>query len=231
MTEFASSTITDGIAVITLDDGKANALSFDMMATLNAALAEAEANADVIILTSGRGAMCAGFDLKVMRNEPDKVADMVGQGGRLMLRIFSSKKPIIIASPGHGIAGGCLLMLTGDYRIGVEGESRYGLNESAIGMVLPPYGIDLARFKINNQHLDRCFVGAELVDSATAQEFGILDEVVTPDTLMVRAMEKAQEFQKLDGKAYTGNKKLVRGAIAEKIMADLEAGTGLSVGT
>ena len=88
-------------------------------------------------------------------------------------------------------------------------------------MVLPPYGIDLARFKINNQHLDRCFVGAELVDSATAQEFGILDEVVTSDVLMERAMEKAQEFQKLYGKAYAGNKKMVRGAIAKKIMADL----------
>ncbi|NCF79023.1 MAG: crotonase/enoyl-CoA hydratase family protein [Alphaproteobacteria bacterium] len=231
MTEFASSTITDGIAVITLDDGKVNALSFDMMATLNAALAEAEANADVIILTSGRAAMCAGFDLKVMRNEPDKVADMVGHGGRLMLRIFSSKTPIIIASPGHGIAGGCLLMLTGDYRIGVEGESRYGLNESAIGMVLPPYGIDWARFKINNQHLDRCFVGAELVDSATAQKFGILDEVVTQDTLMVRAMEKAQEFQQLDGKAFAGNKRLVRGALTAKMKADLDAGTGLAVGS
>ena len=67
MTEFASCTITDGIAVITLDDGKANALSFDMMATLNAALDEAEANADVIILTSRRAAMCAGLSRSASR--------------------------------------------------------------------------------------------------------------------------------------------------------------------
>ena len=53
------------------------------------------------------------------------------------MRIFSSKKPIAIASPGHGIAAGGLLMLAADYRIGVDGDSRYGLNESAIGMVLP----------------------------------------------------------------------------------------------
>lgn len=230
MTDFAICDITDGIATITLDDGKANALSFDMMSALNAAMDQAEANADVIILTSGRGAMCAGFDLKVMRNEPDKVADMVGQGGSLMVRIFSSEKPVIIASPGHGIAGGCLLMLTGDYRIGVEGESRYGLNESAIGMVLPPFGIDLARFRINNQHLDRCFVGAELVDTTTALQFGILDEVVALDALMARAIEKAQEFQNLDGKSYAGNKKLVRGAVTEKMLADLKSGKGLKVG-
>lgn len=230
MTDFATCTIADGIATITLDDGKANAFGFDMMAALNAAMDEAEEKADVIILTSGGAAMCAGFDLKVMRNEPDRVADMVGQGGRLTVRIFSSKKPVIIASPGHAIAAGCLLMLTGDYRIGVEGESRYGLNESAIGMVLPPFGMDMARFKISNQHLDRCFVGAELVSSATAREFGILDEVVAPDQLMARAIEKAQELQKLDGKAYAGNKKLTRGALSEKMNADLDAGTGLSVG-
>lgn len=228
MTDYASCSIADGIATITLDDDKMNALSFNMMAALNTALDEAEANADVIIMTSGRPAMSAGFDLKVMQNEPEKVPDMVGQGGRLLVRIFSSKKPVIIASPGHGIAAGCLFMLSGDYRIGVEGGSRYGLNESAIGMVLPPFGLELAKFKVNNQHLDRCFVGAELVDPATGQEFGILDEVVAPDALMTRALEKAQEMQKLDAKAFAGNKKLVRGPLTEKMTADLDAGTGLS---
>ena len=73
-----------------------------------------------------------------MQNDANKVPEMVGNGGRLLVRIFSSKKPVIIASPGHGIAAGGLLMLAADYRIGVDSESRYGLNESAIGMVLPP---------------------------------------------------------------------------------------------
>ena len=92
--------------------------------------------------------MTAGFDLKVMRNEPDRVMDLVTQGGQLLVRIFASPKPVLLASTGHGIAAGALLMLTGDYRISMAGDFKYGLNESAIGMVLPPYGIDLARFKL-----------------------------------------------------------------------------------
>ena len=229
MTDFASCTIEDGIAVITLNDGKANAFGFDMMAAVNAAMDEAETKADVIVLTGRDGVMCAGFDLKVMQNDPSKVPDMVGQGGQLLVRIFSSKKPIIIASPGHGIAAGGLLMLAADYRIGVDGDSRYGLNESAIGMVLPPFGLDLAVFKINNKYLDSCFVGAQLIDPQTAVKASFLDEVVAADKLMTRAMEKARDMQKLDGKAYAGNKKLVRGPLTQKMLAELEAGKGLSV--
>ncbi|MGB1897099.1 MAG: enoyl-CoA hydratase-related protein, partial [Parvibaculales bacterium] len=131
MTDFASCSISNGIATITLDDGKANAFSFDMMVAINNAMDEAEAGADVIIITGRDGVMCAGFDLKVMQNDADKVPEMVGNGGKLLVRIFSSKKPVIIASPGHGIAAGGLLMLAADYRIGVDSESRYGLNESA----------------------------------------------------------------------------------------------------
>jgi len=230
MTEFASCSISEGIATITLDDGKANAFSFDMMAAINQAMDEAEAGADVIIITGRDGVMCAGFDLKVMQNNADKVPEMVGNGGKLLVRIFSSKKPVIIASTGHGIAAGGLLMLAADYRIGVDAESRYGLNESAIGMVLPPFGYDLAAFKINNKYLDRCFAGAELIDPQTAIEASFLDEVVASDDLMKHALEKAAEMQKLDGKAFAGNKKLVRGALTAKMTADLESGKGLQVG-
>lgn len=230
MTDFASCSISDGIATITLDDGKANAFSFDMMVAINNAMDEAEAGADVIIITGREGVMCAGFDLKVMQNDADKVPEMVGNGGKLLVRIFSCKKPVIIASTGHGIAAGGLLMLSADYRIGVDSESRYGLNESAIGMVLPPFGHDLAVFKINNKYLDRCFAGAELIDPETAVEASFLDEVVASDKLMHRALEKAAEMQKLDGRAFAGNKKLVRGAITEKMTTDLESGRGLQVG-
>ena len=94
MTNFASCSISDGIAIITLDDGKANAFSFDMMVAINDAMDEAEASADVIIITGRDGVMCAGFDLKVMQNDANKVPEMVGNGGRLLVRIFSSKKPV-----------------------------------------------------------------------------------------------------------------------------------------
>ena len=87
----------------------------------------------------------------------------------------------------------------------------------------------MAVYKINNKHLDRCFAGAELIDQQTAIDASFLDEVVAADNLMNRALEKAAEMQKLDGRAYAGNKKLVRGALTEKMTTDLDSGKGLQV--
>ena len=229
MSEFAKIEIESGIATITLDDGKANALGFTMIEHINKALDTAEADADVIVLTGLPGVMTAGFDLKVMRNEPDRVMDLVTQGGDMLVRIFGSDKPVIVASPGHGIAAGALLMLSGDYRIGVAGDFKYGLNESAIGMVLPQYGMDLARFKLNQKYLDIAVVGADLFGPKPASEIGFLDEVAAPDDFSARVREKAEYFKTLDGKAYAGNKREIRQSLVKKMTAELHANNDRAV--
>ena len=223
MSEFTKIEIEDGIGTITLDDGKANALGFTMIEHINNALDQAEATADVIVMTGRNGVMTAGFDLKVMRNEPDRVMDLVTQGGQLLVRMFSSRKPVLLASTGHGIAAGALLMLTGDYRISIAGDFKYGLNESAIGMVLPPFGIDLARFKLDQKYLDMAAVGADLFDPEMARVIGYTDEVVEADKFTARVLEKAEYFKTLDARAYAGNKRLIRKSLADKMMADLSA--------
>ena len=226
MSEFTKVEIEDGIATITLDDGKANALGFTMIEHINTALDEAEAAADVIVLTGREGVMTAGFDLKVMRNEPDRVMDLVTQGGQMLVRIFASPKPVLLASTGHGIAAGALLMLSGDYRISMAGDFKYGLNESAIGMVLPPYGMDLARFKLNQKFLDMAVVGADLYGPEMASQIGYTDEVAAADKFAARVREKAEYFKTLDAKAYAGNKRHIRQAMADKMAADLKASSG-----
>ena len=229
MSELAKVEIEDDIATITLDDGKANALGFTMIEHINKALDEAEGCADVIVMRGREGVMTAGFDLKVMRNEPDRVMDLVTQGGQMLVRIFASPKPVLLASTGHGIAAGALLMLSGDYRISVAGDFKYGLNESAIGMVLPPFGIDLARFKLDQKYLDMAAVGADLYDPEMARDIGYTDEVVEADKFAARVHEKADYFKTLDAKAYAGNKSLIRKALADKMTADLKASDDRSV--
>ena len=223
MTSLATCNIADGIATLTLDDGKANALSFDMLAAFENALDEAE-KADVIVLTGREKVTCAGFDLKVMQNDPDRAPEMVTRGGKLLVRLFGCPKPVVIASAGHGIAAGALLMLTADIRIGAAGEARYGLNESAIGMVLPRYGIDLAKFKIAPHRLDHVVSAAKLYAPEEAAEVGFLDQVVAADALMETALATAKTLQELDGKAFAGNKKRIRGDWVTKMTKDLEGG-------
>ena len=229
MTNPATIDIQDGVATITLDDGKANAFGFAMLDALDACLTEAIEGSEVIVLTGRPGIMCAGFDLKVMREAPDQAGDMVRKGGEFLLRLFSAPQPVLIASTGHGIAAGGLLMLAADYRIGVAGATRYGLNESAIGMVLPPYGMSLARFKLDNRALDKAVVGAELFLPEQANDVGYLDEVVAEADFAARVAEKVAYFKELDSAAYAGNKKYIRGALIKEIRADLDAGLGMNV--
>ena len=65
------------VAILTMDDGKANAVSHEMLDALNAAFDEAEQNSGAIVLTGRPGKFCSGFDLKVMLGDDlDAVAKL-----------------------------------------------------------------------------------------------------------------------------------------------------------
>lgn len=213
--------IQNDIAHIAMDDGKANALSFERIAEFNAALDKAEADAKSILISGRPGKFCAGFDLSVMLKDPVRAADLVTQGGALMLRLFANPLPTTVACTGHALAAGAIMLLSTDTRIGVAGEFKLGLNEAAIGMVLPPYGIELAAARITPRHLTAATMQGKIHDPEEAASAGFLDHVVDGDALMAKSLATAEAFAAIPGDAYYGNKKLVRKATISAIKASL----------
>lgn len=213
--------IQGDIASIHLDDGKANALSFDMLSAINDALDKAEADAKAILFSGRAGRFCAGFDLAVMRNEPDRAADLVNRGGHLMLRLFANPLPTVIACTGHALAAGGLMLLSADTRIGMKGDFKIGLNETAIGMVLPPYGIDLPKARLTQAHFTPAVIQAKAYAPEDAVEAGFLDMAVAGDALLTTAQTIAEQLASLPGSAYYGNKMLIRKAAIDSIRATL----------
>ncbi|MEM9667780.1 MAG: crotonase/enoyl-CoA hydratase family protein [Pseudomonadota bacterium] len=203
-------TIENDIAHIHLDDGKANALGFAMIDALNAALDDAEANAKVVLFSGREGRYCAGFDLSVMREDPSKAPKLVNAGGHLLLRIFEGKLPSVIACTGHALAAGSLFLLAADTRIGVQGDFKIGLNETAIGMVLPTFGIELPRARLAQDHLTAATIQGHMYDPDHAVKAGFLDQAVPPGELMSVARSAAEALAQLPQSAYHGNKKLIR---------------------
>ena len=135
----------DDIAIITMDDGKANAMNPEMISAVNEALDKAERDAKSIVLAGRPGVFCGGFDLKVMRSGDADRRRMQSLGGaRLLMRLYGFPKPLVVANSGHCIALGGFFLLAADYRIGVLGEFRIGFNEVAIGVGLPPFALMLA---------------------------------------------------------------------------------------
>lgn len=208
----------DKYTLIQMDDGKANALGFEMLAQLDSALDQAEEAGKVAIICGRPGKFSAGFDLGVMGEGGDGMLKLLRSGSTISRRLLAFPAPVILAVSGHAIAMGALLTLSADYRIGVHGTYKIGLNEVAIGMTLPYFGIELARERLATTHFASAVTMAKLYDSVGAVEAGFLDEVVSEEDLVERAIAKAEQLAVLDMEAHKNTKARTR----ETFMATLD---------
>ena len=195
---------------ITMDDGKANAMSFAMFEGLNAALDQAVEENKVVVLLGRPGRFSAGFDLTVMAKTDDDTIRLLRNGADLARRVMDFETPVILGVSGHALAMGALLCLAADYRIGSHGEYKLGLNEVAIGMTLPWFGIELARHRLAKAHINPAVGLAKLYNPAGAVEAGFLDEAVAEDAFETRLQEMAASVAVLDMRSHRNSKRRVR---------------------
>lgn len=211
------------VAVVKMDDGKANALSVEMIDALLAALAKAESEASAVVLTGRDGKFCAGFDLRVMMSGPEHAIALLKAGAELLLRLFELPLPLVIAATGHALAGGALVVLTGDVRFAADGAYKHGLNEVAIGLPVPLLAMELARARLNPTELTRATLLAQIYTPADAVRAGYLDQVVPADALAATALAEAKRLGALSRAAYAGTKQRLRSATVELIRGSFEA--------
>lgn len=185
MSERVKYELRDGIARITLDDGKVNVMSSAMLDDIGAAFDRAEREAEIVVLRSARpGIFSAGFDLKVFASgDAAKSLEMVQAGAELALRLMAFPHPTIGVIEGHAYPMGTFLLLACDVRLGAEGPYRVGLNEVAIGIAPPSFAIELARSRVHPAWLSRTAVLGEMYEPADALTAGLLDRVVAPEAL------------------------------------------------
>ena len=217
MSDLVSYSLEEGIATLTLNNGKVNAISPDLIVAFNAALDQAEQDRAVVILTGQPGVLSAGYDLKVMTSSPQAAIELVAQGSTLARRMLAHPFPIIAACSGHAVAKGAFLLLSSDYRIGVEGPFSIGLNEVQIGMTMHHAGIELARDRLRKSAFQRAVINAEMFDPAGAVAAGFLDKLVSVEELAEAAKAIAQQLKKLNMRAHRDTKLKVRKALLEAL--------------
>ena len=211
--------VENNVHVITLNNGKVNAISQQIISELHQALDKAEQEKAVVILTGQTGIFSGGFDLKTMKESPEAAVALVTDGSKLGRRMLAFPTPIIGVCTGHAIAKGAFLLLCCDYRIGCAGNFKIGLNEVAIGMTMHNAGIEMARNRIPRNYLTRSIINAELYPPETAVLAGFLDHVVEEDQLMDTAQAVAKQMQSLNMTAHHGTKLRER----QSILASLDA--------
>lgn len=223
MSELVSYQLEDGIATLTLDNGKVNAVSPDLIAAFNKALDQAEKDRAVVIVTSARpGILSGGYDLKIMTSSPQAATDLVAAGSTLARRMLSHPFPIITACPGHAVAKGAFILLSSDYRIGTEGPFSIGLNEVQIGMTMHHVGIELARDRLRKSAFHRSVINGEMFDPQGAVDAGFLDSIVPAEQLLPAARSAAEQLKKINMKAHSATKLKVRKDLLETLDRAIE---------
>ena len=223
MSDLVGYELDNGIATVTLNNGKVNAISPDVIAELNESLDRSETDEAIMILTGRPGILSGGYDLKVMTSGPENAIALVAAGSTLARRMLAHPFPIIVACPGHAVAKGAFILLSADYRIGVDGPFRIGLNEVEIGMTMHHVGIELARDRLRKSFLNRSVINAEMFDPQQAMAAGFLDAVVAPDELMPAARAVAEDMKRLNMTAHAKTKVKMRAGLLQTLDDAIEA--------
>jgi enoyl-CoA hydratase len=200
-----------GYLVATIDDGKANALTFELVDEIRATIAQASERSQPLVLHGRDGCFSAGFDLKVMNSGDQELASSLFSAGAVLYReLIEAPIPVVASCTGHALAGGALLLLSADYRIGRSGSYRIGFNEVPIGMALPSFAIAIAAHRLEPRFLTSVLAFGDVVSPDRAVEIGLLDEVT--DDPLPQACSLAERLAGLPARAFgTTKRRLWRG--------------------
>ena len=213
--------------VLHLDDGKANALTFDLIAAIKAAVLEAQADPAIgaVVIHGREGRFSGGFDLGVMYGgDVAEIVELVADGGDLVHTLLGCGVPVVAACTGSAVAAGALTLLGCDVRIGADVPAKIGLNEVAIKMVLPDWALTIAVDRLSKRHVHRATANARLTAPREAVDAGFLDEVVPAERVLDRAVEVATELaDSLDPASYARTVAKVRGAVLDLMAAQIAA--------
>lgn len=211
----------DGLVILTLDDGKLNALDAEVFRELSQAVSDAK-GAPGIVIAGREGVFTAGLNTKTLAGISDEdLRELLDVFGRTVMQLWCVPRPVVAACTGHAIAAGTMLAMAADHAVAASGDFRWGLTETRIGFPLPRFAISLARANLRADRLDDLLLPGAIVDPEEAVAVGFADELAEPGQVIHRAREHARELAELPGAAYATTKKRLRGDIAHGVLSQL----------
>jgi methylglutaconyl-CoA hydratase len=211
--------IDAGLATVTLNrPDKRNAISYELIEDLLAALDEvAKSPALVLILTGAGKAFCSGMDLDNLKALTGRSPEHSLKDSETMARLFRSLydffKPTIAAVNGPAIAGGCGLATLCDFTLAVP-DAKFGYTEVRIGFVPAIVSTFLLR-QIGEKHARDLLLTGRIVSADEAYRIGLINEIVAPDKLLDRARELATQLMENSPASLTCTKRLLSGHAQE----------------
>jgi methylglutaconyl-CoA hydratase len=202
-----------GVATITLNrPDKRNAISYELIDDLLAALNEvAGSSALVLILTGAGKAFCSGMDLDNLKALAGRSSEQSLKDSEIMARLFRSlydfPKPTIAAVNGAAIAGGCGLATLCDFTLAVS-EAKFGYTEVRIGFLPAIVSTFLLR-QVGEKHARDLLLTGRIIGADEAYRIGLINEIVSAEQLIGRARELASQLMENSPASLVRTKRLL----------------------
>ena len=209
----------DGIAVLRIEHGKANALDTELCNAIPEAF-DAARDARAVVLTGTGRFFSAGVDLyRVLEGGKGYLEAFLPAMCRAFECMFVHPAPVIAAANGHAIAGGCLLVAAADQRLMRSDAGRIGIPELQVGVPFPPIALEIMRFATPPQHFQSIVYRAETHEPPDALALGLLDEVVDPGSLLDQALARAERLASVRAETFSITKREIRRPAMDRVRA------------
>lgn len=207
------------VAILRMEHGKAQALDTELLTALDGALRDLEEERpDAVVLTGTGAIFSAGVDLfRILDGGADYLDSFLPALGRGVRRLFAFPRPVVAAVNGHAIAGGCILACAGDLKVMAEGDGRIGVPELRVGVPFPVAPLEVLRFAVPPQHLQKLAYVGRTYGARDALGWGLVDELVPPERLLERAVEAAGELAAIPAASFELTKAHLRRPTLERM--------------
>lgn len=216
--------LVDEVVVVYMNSNKMNLINNLFLHDLNDAfdIIESEHKDSAVVLTSSSDVFSAGLDITqsyplFKEGDLSKIKTWYEHFKNSLIRVFSFERPLVAAINGHAIAGGLVLALCCDYRIGPNSKSRFGLNEVTIGFPLPSAISEILSYALAPKILERVLFNGLLYEANDAHKLGLFHQQSDKEELLNVAIEYAKQYNKSQIAAYGFSKKAIRAQVLNRI--------------
>ena len=223
--------ITDNIATITLNrPDDANALNLDMAEELLTASIACSTDPDVraVVLTAKGKLFCGGGDLQAFKDAGDQKEALLLRMATILhaavIRFSNMDAPLIIGVNGTAGGGGFSLLLAGDFVL-ASAKAKFISAYTASGLTPDGSSTFFLAKHIGLLRAKELIFTNRLLSAEEACDWGLINRVVEPDTLMDEAMAMAKKFASGPTKAFGRAKRLMQTAFSDQMEAQLEKET------
>jgi enoyl-CoA hydratase/carnithine racemase len=202
----------DKVREIRLTRPPVNALNLELVKLLTQSLREAETECGAVVLSGRDGVFSAGLDVvELLRCDYDGMTDFWNAFFELLELVACSQIPVAAAITGHSPAGGAIICLMCDYRVMSRGGYKIGLNETRVGLIIPPVLQNSMARLVGPRMAEQMIVAGTMIDPSNAFKTGLVDALETGyEATIQHAIGWCEDLLSLPQHSMLGNRAVAR---------------------